>query len=314
MDQLLSSNFSTTIIALVAIWLIFSSIKIVPQQEAWIIERLGKFRKTLQPGLNIILPYIDRLAYKHSLKEQAMDINAQSAISKDNVILKIDGVLYMKIIDPVAASYGVSNPYYAVIQLAQTTMRSEIGRLTLERTFEEREILNANIVTAINFAAKDWGISCMRHEIKDIQPPETVLQAMELQIAADRQKRAAILESEGKQQAKINNAEADKREKVLDSEAAYIDKVNRAKGEAESLIMVANATAQSISIVAESLKADKGADAVMLKLAENYITQFGNLAKTNNTMILPSNVADVSSVVSQGLAVYQNLMKNHKSS
>jgi regulator of protease activity HflC (stomatin/prohibitin superfamily) len=215
--------------------------------------------------------------------------------------------------DPVAASYGVSNPYYAVIQLAQTTMRSEIGKLTLEKTFEERETLNANIVFSINSAAKDWGVVCMRHEIKDIQPPENVLQAMELLIAADRQKRASILESEGKRQAKINNAEADKIQQVLESEGNYTKKINNAKADYESLVMASEATAKGINLVAASLDTAKGTDAVMVKLAENYLQQFGHLAKTNNTMIIPSNVSDVSSVLASALGVYKNLTTASKS-
>ena len=285
----------------------FLSIKIVPQQESWVLERLGKFNRLLNPGLSFIIPFIDVVAYKHSLKEQVLDVNSQSAISNDNVSLKIDGVLYIKIMDPAAASYGVSNPYYAVIQLAQTTMRSEIGKLTLEKTFEERDTLNSNIVFAINSAAKDWGVICMRHEIKDIQPPENVLQAMELLIAADRQKRASILESEGKRQAKINNAEADKIQQVLESEGNYTKKINNAKADYESLVMASEATAKGIHLVAESLNTTKGMDAVMVKLAENYLQQFGHLAKSNNTMIIPSNVSDVSSVLASALSIYKNI-------
>ena len=295
-------------ILLPIIFIVSMSISIVPQQQAWIIERLGKFNRNLEPGLNFIIPFIDRVAYKHVLKEEAMDVNAQSAISNDNVSLKIDGVLYVKIFDPVAASYGVSNPYYAVIQLAQTTMRSEIGKLSLEKIFGERDSLNINIVNSINSAAKDWGIRCMRHEIKDIQPPSTVLQAMELQIAADRQKRAVILESEGFRQSKINNSEADKIEKVLSSEGAYTQKINYARAEAETINMVAEATANSIRIIASSLESNKGTEAVMLKLAGDYIEKFGELAKTTNTMILPTNAADVSGVIAQALSIYKNIV------
>lgn len=293
--------------------LLFLSVKIVPQQESWVLERLGKFNRLLNPGLSFIIPFVDVVAYKHSLKEQVLDVNSQSAISNDNVSLKIDGVLYIKIMDPAAASYGVSNPYYAVIQLAQTTMRSEIGKLTLEKTFEERDTLNANIVFAINSAAKDWGVICMRHEIKDIQPPENVLQAMELLIAADRQKRASILESEGKRQAKINNAEADKIQQVLESEGNYTKKINNAKADYESLVMASEGTAKGINLVAASLSSTNGMDAVMVKLAENYLQQFGHLAKSNNTMIIPSNVSDVSSVLASALNIYKNISGETKS-
>ncbi len=295
-------------ILLPIIFIVSMSINIVPQQQAWIIERLGKFNRNLEPGLNFTIPFIDKVAYKHVLKEEAMDVNAQSAISNDNVSLKIDGVLYVKIFDPVSASYGVSNPYYAVIQLAQTTMRSEIGKLSLEKIFGERDSLNINIVNSINSAAKDWGIRCMRHEIKDIQPPSTVLQAMELQIAADRQKRAVILESEGFRQSKINNSEADKIEKVLSSEGAYTQKINYAKAEAETINMVAEATANSIRIIASSLESQKGTEAVMLKLAGDYIEKFGELAKTTNTMILPTNAADVGGFIAQALSIYKNIV------
>ncbi len=290
-----------TIIALVQM------IKIVPQQEAWVVEKFGKFDKVLQPGLNIIIPIMHRVAYKHILKEEAIDVNAQTAISNDNVTLSIDGVLYVKIVDPVAASYGVTSPYYAITQLAQTTMRSEIGKLPLDRTFEEREVLNIAIVNAINQAAINWGIQCMRYEIKDIQPPHTVLQAMELQVAAERQKRAQILDSEGSRQAKINNAEAAKAEVVLNSEALYTDQVNRAKGEAEAITLVANATATSIVTIAEAIQNKGGSDAVSLKIAEQYMAAFSKLAKENNTIIIPSNVNDPSSVVASAMAIFKQI-------
>lgn len=200
--------------SIVAILIIVQMVKVVPQQQAWVVEKFGKFDRVLQPGLNILIPVIQRVSYKHTLKEEAIDVTAQTAISNDNVTLLIDGVLYVKIVDPVAASYGVNSPYYAITQLAQTTMRSEIGKLPLDRTFEERETLNIAIVSAINQAAMNWGIQCMRYEIKDIQPPQTILKAMELQVAAERQKRAQILDSEGNRQAKINHAEGVRRLKL----------------------------------------------------------------------------------------------------
>lgn len=246
------------IFGVLAIILLVKMIKIVPQQEAWVLENLGKFDRVLEPGLTIIIPIIQSIAYKHTLKEQAIDVHAQTAISQDNVTLSIDGVLYVKIVDPVAASYGVSNPYYAISQLAQTTMRSEIGKLKLDKTFEEREALNHAIVTSINLAAVNWGIQCMRYEIKDIQPPKSILQAMELQVAAERQKRAKILESEGHRQAQINISEGEKAQVVLASEAAYTDQINRAKGEAEAILFVAEATAKSIEVVASSIKKEGG--------------------------------------------------------
>jgi regulator of protease activity HflC (stomatin/prohibitin superfamily) len=297
-------------VALFCVLIVWKGVKIVPQQQAWIVERLGKFDRNLEPGLRILVPFIERVAYKHSLKEDALDIRTQTAITKDNVSLKIDGVLYVKVIDPVASSYGVSDPYFAVTQLAQTTMRSEIGKITMDKTFEERELLNANIVDAINDAAENWGVQCLRYEIKDIDPPTTVLQAMELQVAAERKKRAEILDSEGHRQSQINIAEGHKQEAVLQSEGSKIDQINRAQGEAEAIIAVAEATAQSIERIATSIQKQGGDDAVSLKLAEQYIDAFQHLAKTNNTILLPSNVGNASNMVAEALAVFDGIRKN----
>ena len=306
MDILLFTLSALAIIALLTM------IKIVPQQQAWVLERLGKFDRVLEPGLNILIPIIERVAYKHTLKEQAMDVHAQTAISKDNVTLQIDGVLYVKIVDATAASYGVDNPYYAISQLAQTTMRSEIGKLKLDKTFEEREALNIAIVTSINEAAVNWGIQCMRYEIKDIQPPATILEAMELEVAAERQKRAKILESEGHRQAQINVAEGEKAQVVLNSEAAYTDQVNRARGEGEAILFVAEATAKGIDIVAEAIKKEGGTDAVSLRVAEQYMEAFSKLAKENNTLILPADVSAPSNFIAQALTIYDKLNTNKK--
>ncbi|MCC8368937.1 MAG: paraslipin [Rickettsia endosymbiont of Oxypoda opaca] len=295
------------VFSIIAILVIVQMVKVVPQQQAWVVEKLGKFDKVLQPGLNLLIPVIQRVAYKHTLKEEAIDVTAQTAISNDNVTLSIDGVLYVKIIDPMAASYGVNNPYYAITQLAQTTMRSEIGKLPLDRTFEERETLNVAIVAAINQAAINWGIQCMRYEIKDIQPPQTILKAMELQVAAERQKRAQILESEGNRQAKINHAEGEKAQIVLNSEASYTDQVNRAKGEAEAIGLVATATAKSIEIVASAVQKTGGSEAVSLKIAEQYINAFSNLAKDSNTVILPANLSEPSSFITGALSIFNQL-------
>ncbi len=287
--------------------IMLNMIKIVPQQEAWVLERLGKFNKVLPVGLNFIIPIIDRVAYKHSLKEQAIDVNAQTAISNDNVTLSIDGVLYVKIVDPIAASYGVSNPYYAIIQLAQTNMRSEIGKIPLDKTFEERENLNIAIVTSINQAAINWGIQCMRYEIKDIQPPQTVLRAMELQVAAERQKRAQILESEGQRQSQINLAEAQKAQVVLNSEASQTDQINRAKGEAEAILLVAKATAEGIKQVAQSINQNDGNKAAALRIAEQYVNAFSEIAKETNTVIIPSNFNEPSSIITQALSIFDSI-------
>lgn len=297
------------VISIIAMLGLLSAIKIVPQQQAWVMENLGKFDRVLEPGLNIIIPIIQKIAYKHTLKEQAIDVHEQTAISNDNVTLTIDGILYVKIIDPKAASYGVSDPYYAVIQLAQTTMRSEIGKLKLDKTFEERESLNHAIVSTMNKAAVNWGIQCMRYEIKDIQPPHSILQAMELQVAAERQKRADILESEGKRQSCINKAEGEKAQIVLNSEASLTDQVNRAKGEAEAILCVAEATAKGIDVVAKSIAKDGGQDAVSLKVAEQYVDAFSKLAKEGNTVLLPANLENPSSVIAQAVSIYDNIKK-----
>lgn len=305
-------------IGVIVLFVIFSGVKTVPQQQAWIIETLGKFDRTLEPGLNIIIPFIQRVAYKHLLKEMAVDVPEQAGITRDNVTLNLDGVLYIRVVDPVAASYGVSDPIYAVQLLAQTTMRSEIGKLTLDKTFEERESLNANIVTAINQAAQTWGIQCMRYEIKNITPPNSVLKAMELQMAADRQKRATILESEGKRQAQINvaegikqesilKAEGKKQEVVLQSEASQIDQINRAKGEAEAIYAVAQATAKGINEVAQAIVKSGGSEAVALKIAEQYVSAFSQLAKTSTTVLLPANASDAGSMVAQALTVFDSI-------
>lgn len=295
------------VLAFVVVLIVFQGVKIVPQQQAWIIEKLGRFDRKLEPGLNLLIPYIERVAYKHSLKEEVINITSQAAITNDNVTLNIDGVLYVKIVDASAASYGVNDPYFAVSQLAQTTMRSEIGKLTMDKTFEERERLNSNIVTSINSAANSWGIQCMRYEIKDINPPQNVLKAMELQVAAERQKRAEILESEGKKQSQINMAEGFKQEVVLKSEAALTDQVNRAKGEAEAIISVAKATAEGIEEIAAAIQKTGGADAVSLRIAEQYVEAFKQIAKQGNTIIIPANANDAGSMVAQALSVFETI-------
>lgn len=308
----LGFDYTLIIFGVIAIILILKGVKIVPEQQVWIIERLGKFHMRLTPGLSFIIPFIDFVAYKHTLKEEAIDMNEQGAITKDNVSVRIDGVLYIKILDPTAASYGVSDPYYAISQLAQTTMRSEIGKIALDKTFEEREMLNVNIVNSINDAATSWGIQCMRYEIRDIIPPENVKQAMELQVAAERQKRAKILESEGDRQSQINRAEAQKQEIVLNSEASLIDQVNRAKGEAEAILQVAEATAKSIEKVAKSIKISGGAEAVSLKIAEEYVNAFSNLAHKTNTVIVPADTNDISGFVAKSLSIFDSVKTKRK--
>jgi len=287
-------------------------IRLVPQQEAWVVERLGKFKETLNAGLNFVIPYVDNIAYKHSLKENAIDIPSQSAITKDNVTLVIDGILYLKITDPKQASYGVTDARYAVSQLAQTTMRSELGKITLDKTFLERDMLNVNIVQSINEASAVWGIQCLRYEIKDITPPDNVRQAMELQVTAERKKRAEVLESEGKRQSQINLAEGQKQEVVLSSEAAMTDQINRAKGEAEAILAVARATAQGIELVAASVQKTGGEKAVALRLAEQYIQAFSKLAQETNTILLPAQTGDAGAMVAQALSVFNNIQGQMK--
>jgi len=287
--------------------LLWKGIKIVPQQSAWIVEKFGKFDRKLEPGLNFLVPFFEVVAYRHSLKEFAHDVQEQTAITRDNVTLVMDGVIYIRIVDPVQASYGVSDPIYAVTQLAQTTMRSEIGKLALDESFEERERLNANIVNAINEAAQTWGVQCMRYEIKDINPPATVLKAMELQVAAERQKRAEIVESEGQRQSQINIAEAQKQEAELESEASKIDQINRAQGEAAAITAVAEATAQGIELVAASINKKGGSDAVALTVADKYVAAFSQLAKEGTTVLLPMDAGNAGGMVAQALSVFDTI-------
>lgn len=295
------------IIGFAGILVVFRGIKIVPQQSAWIVEKLGRFDRKLEPGLNILIPFVERVAYRHSLKEIAYEVQEQPAITRDNVTLMMDGMLYLRIIDPVQASYGVNDPIYAVSQLAQTTMRSEIGKLSLDQCFEEREQLNANIVTSINQASQTWGIQCMRYEIKNITPPATVLKAMELQVAAERQKRAEILQSEGQRQSQINVAEGQKQQVVLASEAALTDQVNRAKGEGQAILTVSEATAKGLEMIAAAIAHQGGEQAIALRVAEQYVSAFEKLAKTSTTVLMPANANDAGSMVAQALTVFDQI-------
>jgi regulator of protease activity HflC (stomatin/prohibitin superfamily) len=297
------------IFAVLVLLIIFMSVKVVPQQKAFIAERLGKFTGVLQPGINFILPFFDRIAYKHSLKEQAYDIHEQICITRDNVQVRVDGVIFLQVIDPHKASYGINDYVFAVTQLAQTTMRSEIGKIDLDKTFVERMIINSAVVAAIDEAAIGWGVKVLRYEIKNITPPATVLQAMEKQMQAEREKRSVILESEGKKQFAINMAQGERERVVLESEAQMQMQKNRAEGEANAIRAVAEATADSIRLVAEAIQSKGGSEAVQLKVAENYIEQFGKMAKEGNTMILPANMADVSSVIATAMSVIKQNQK-----
>ena len=299
-------------IAFLAFLAVVKGVKFVPQQQVWIVERMGRYRASMQAGLNFLIPFIDNISYRHSLKEEAVDIPSQTAITKDNVTLIIDGILYLKITDPKQASYGVGDARYAITQMAQTTMRSELGKMTLDRTFLERDNLNVSIVQSINEASIVWGIQCLRYEIKDITPPDNVRQAMELQVAAERKKRAEVLDSEGKRQSQINIAEGIKQEVALKSEAAMTDQINRAKGEAEAILQVAKATAEGIEMVAASIDKSGGEKAVALRLAEQYIEAFSKLAKENNTLILPAKTDDAGSMVAQALSIFNSIQGQMK--
>lgn len=290
-----------TIVAVAIAILVFITIakiaRIVPQKSAFIIERLGKYAKTLDAGFHILVPFLDRVAYKHSLKEVAVDVPPQTCITKDNIAVEVDGVLYMQVMDPVKASYGIESYMFAATQLAQTTMRSEIGKLELDRTFEEREQINAQIIAAVDKASDPWGVKITRYEIKNIHPPQSVKDALEKQMRAEREKRAAIAESEGQRQAKINVAEGTKQEAIKMSEGEKMKRINEAEGKAREIELVATATAEGIRRIAEAIQAQGGKEAVNLRVAEQYIKEFGNLAKENNTVIIPSDLGNIAGMV-----------------
>jgi regulator of protease activity HflC (stomatin/prohibitin superfamily) len=278
---------------------------VVPQQNAYIVERLGKFSGVLSAGFHILVPFVDVIRYKHTLKEQAIDIPEQVCITKDNVQVAVDGVLYMKVIDPERASYGISNFGFAISQLAQTTLRSEMGRIDLDRTFEERTNINNNVVSELDKATEPWGIKVFRYEIKNITPPADILAAMEKQMRAEREKRATILTSEGTRDSAINTAEGEKQQTIKKSEAQRTRQINEAEGQAQAILAIAKATAQGIREVAQTIEMEGGREAVQLKVAEKYIEQFGNLAKVGTTMIVPANLADVSSMIASAMNVIQ---------
>jgi regulator of protease activity HflC (stomatin/prohibitin superfamily) len=292
------------VIAAVAFVVLVKTAIVVPQQSAFIVERLGKYSSTLHAGFHILFPFIERVAYKHSLKEAALDIAEQICITKDNVQVGIDGVLYLQVLDPARASYGISDYHFAISQLAQTTLRSEIGKIDLDRTFEERSRINTNVVSELDKASEPWGVKVLRYEIKNINPPRDVIQAMEKQMRAEREKRAVILTSEGDRDAKINQAEGEKQRVIKESEANRQQQINEAAGEAEAILAVATATAEGLRRVAEAVSSAGGREAMQLRVAEDYVRQFGNLARASNTLVIPANVSDIAGMIAMATKVF----------
>ena len=292
-------------IFLVAVIVVFvvEGVRIVPQQHAWVVERLGKFHAVLEPGLNLIIPFMDRVAYMHNLREVPLDVPEQVCITKDNTQLGVDGIIYYQVMDPRMASYGSSNYIMAIVQLAQTSLRSEIGKMELDKTFESREDINRQIVAALDEAGRNWGIKVLRYEIKSLTPPESILRSMQQQITAEREKRALIAKSEGERQQEINIADGKKQAAVLESEGEKAAAINRAQGEATALRLIAEANAAAVRAVAEAISDKGGMDAANLKVAQEYVAAFGNLAKTSNTLIVPANAADIASMVTTAMTV-----------
>src|SRR5687767_4291067 len=301
----LSKYWPWVLVIGVIVAFVIEGVRIVPQQSAWVVERLGRFHGTLEPGLNLIIPFLDRVAYVHSLKEVPLDVPEQICITKDNTQLTVDGILYYQVTDPRLASYGSSNYVAAISQLAQTTLRSEIGKMELDKTFESRDDINRQIVHSLDEAGRNWGIKVLRYEIKSLTPPETILRAMQAQITAEREKRALIAKSEGQRQEEINLADGEKQAFILKSEGQKQSAINNAQGDAQALELIASATANAVKMVADALNQPGGMSAANLKVAELYIGAFGQLAKTNNTLIVPSNVSDVAGLVASAMTVLE---------
>jgi regulator of protease activity HflC (stomatin/prohibitin superfamily) len=292
--------------------LVASMIKVVPQRTAIIVERLGKYRATFTAGFQILIPFIDKVRYRHTLKEQAIDVAPQICITRDNIAVEVDGILYLQVLDPQKASYGIDNYRFASVQIAQTTMRSVIGKLELDRTFEERETINVTIVEAVDKASEPWGVKVTRYEVKNISPPQSIRDAMEKQMRAEREKRAIIAESEGAKQAKINVAEGDRQEYILKSEGEKQRRINEAAGRASEIEQVANATANGLRAISLAISEENGLNAVNLRIAEQYLSAFGNLAKQNNTLILPANLTDIAGVVATATSVFNETRDKKK--
>ena len=302
----LGSSAVMLLLFIIAVIVIVKAIRVVPQQHAWVVERLGRFHAVLEPGLNFVYPFVDRVAYRHDLREIPLDVPSQICITKDNTQLQVDGILYFQVTDPKLASYGSSNYVLAITQLAQTTLRSIIGRMELDRTFEERDQINATVVSSLDEAALSWGVKVLRYEIKDLTPPAEILRSMQAQITAEREKRAVIATSEGRRQEQINIAVGAREAAIAQSEGAKQAEINTAQGDASAILARAEATAKAIRQIAEAIDAPGGLQAVNLRIAEQYINEFGKLAKTNNTIILPTNVADIAGMIATAMSVVKS--------
>ena len=292
-----------TVLFIVALVFVFKTINVVPQQHAWVVERLGKYHATLAPGLNIVIPFIDRIAYKHSLKEIPLDVPPQVCITRDNTQLHVDGILYFQVTDAMRASYGSSNYLAAITQLAQTTLRSVIGKMELDKTFEERDHINVTIVNAIDESAANWGVKVLRYEIKDLTPPQEILHAMQAQITAERGKRALIAASEGRQQEQVNIASGEREAAIARSEGEKQASINRAEGQAKAIVALAEANADALRQIGAAIREPGGTEAVNLKVAEQYVHAFENLAKTNNSIIVPANLSDMSGLIASAMQI-----------
>ena len=302
--------FVAAVLAIVAIYVVIKTAVVVPQQNAFIVENLGKYSRTLAAGFNILIPFLERVAYRHTLKEQAIDVEEQICITSDNVQVGVDGVLYLQVMDARKASYGIGDYLFAIAQLAQTTLRSEIGKIELDKTFEERSHINLRVVEELDQASNPWGVKVLRYEIKNINPPRDVVTAMEKQMRAEREKRATVLQSEGERDAKINEAEGEKQRVIKESEAAKQQQINEAEGEAAAILAVAEATAEGLKKVAAALNAEGGDKAMQLRVAEDYLERFGNLAREGNTLIVPANLSDVSSMIGAATTVFKKTVED----
>ena len=297
------------VILAIAVMFVLQAVKVVPQQSAWVLERFGKYNRTLLPGLNIIIPFIDRVAYRHSLKEIPMDVPSQVCITRDNTQLQVDGVIYFQVTDPMKASYGSSNFVFAITQLAQTSLRSVIGKLELDKTFEERDLINTQVVNALDEAASNWGVKVLRYEIKDLVPPAEILRSMQAQITAEREKRALIAASEGRKQEQINIAAGEREATIQRSEGEKQAAINRAEGEAAAILAIAQANSQALRQIGEASETAGGMNAVNLKVAEQYVAAFQNMAKASNTLIVPANMGDLSTLITGAMKMMESQKK-----